>query len=188
MKKLFRYFISGLIFVLPVVVTIYLMYTMITFVDSIFPVVIFPGFGIIVVISAITAIGILANVYIGKPLFNWMDRILSGLPVISLMYNSTKDILISIVGQNNKLKTPVAVKMSPTGIFKLGFITQEYLEAAFLQEEEAYVAVYFPHSYNFSGNLFLVPVSNVKIIDKQAGDVMKFIVSGGIISEEENAE
>ncbi len=183
MKKLIRYFISGLILVLPAVVTIYLIYAMIVWVDSIFPVVIFPGFGILLVVAVITAIGILANVYIGKPFFNWIDRVLSGLPLVSLMYKSTKDILISIVGQNNKLKTPVAVKMSQTGIVKLGFITQEYEDTSFINDDEEYVAVYFPHSYNFSGNLFLVPASNVKVLKKNASSVMKFIVSGGIIDD-----
>ena len=42
------------------------------------------------------------------------------------------------------------------------------------------VAVYLPHSYAFSGNLFIVPAENITLVDAKAADVMKFIVSGGV--------
>jgi uncharacterized membrane protein len=188
MKKLIRYFLSGLIIVLPITITGYIIYSMITWVDSIFPIFIFPGFGIIVVIIAITIIGLLANIFIGKPLFQWIDKVLSGLPLISLLYKAIKDILESLVGQDSKLKIPVAVRLSDTGNLKLGFITQEYLDTTFVKGEIAYMAVYFPHSYNFSGNLLLVPAENVTKLEKDSSVIMKFIVSGGIIKDESAAE
>lgn len=46
--------------------------------------------------------------------------------------------------------------------------------------ESEKVAVYFPHSYNFSGELFIVPAKQVKKLDAPPADVMKFIVSGGV--------
>ena len=61
---------------------------------------------------------------------------------------------------------------------KLGFITvKDNLES--LNEKDK-VAVYFPHSYNFSGELFIVPKENIRPIDKKSSDVMKFIVSAGL--------
>jgi len=64
-------------------------------------------------------------------------------------------------------------------VHKLGFITQEDL--ASLGLKEGFIAVYLPHSYNFSGNLFIVPKENVTLIDRSTSDVMKFIVSGGVV-------
>lgn len=183
MKKFARLFISGLIIVLPITITIYIVYGLITWIDSIFPVVIFPGFGVLVFVLVITVVGFSANIFIGKPIFRWIDKILSGLPLISLMYKATKDILQSLVGQDSRLKIPVAVKMSESGNMKLGFITQEYVGSTFIENDHEYLAVYFPHAYNFSGNLMLVPVSNVVKIKREASSVMKFIVSGGIIDD-----
>ena len=60
---------------------------------------------------------------------------------------------------------------------KLGFLTEHDL--AILGEEDK-VAVYFPHSYNFSGELFIVPSNQVRELDISPTDVMKFIVSGGV--------
>lgn len=188
MKKLVRYFLSGLIVVLPITITVYIIYSMITWVDSIFPVKVFPGFGILVVVIIISLFGLLANVFIGKPIFDWLDKVLSGLPLVSLMYKATKDILVSLVGQDSKLKIPVAVKMTEGGNLKLGFITQEFMDVSYVGAEGTYLAVYFPHSYNFSGNLMLVPTENVKRLQLHSASVMKFIVSGGIIEDKLNSE
>ena len=60
---------------------------------------------------------------------------------------------------------------------KLGFLTEEDLS---ILDEKEKVAVYFPHSYNFSGELFIVPRNQVRVIDVNPSVVMKFIISGGV--------
>jgi uncharacterized membrane protein len=60
---------------------------------------------------------------------------------------------------------------------KLGFITDEDLSSI---GERDKVAVYFPHSYNFSGELFIVPKKLITPLSLPSGEVMKFIVSGGV--------
>lgn len=59
----------------------------------------------------------------------------------------------------------------------MGFITHKDLSIIGF---EGFVSVYFPHSYNFSGNVFIVPAEKVKPIDANPSDVMKFIVTGGV--------
>ena len=97
-----------------------------------------------------------------------------------------KDVMDAFVGDKKKFTEPVAVEMSTTGILKLGFVTEKDL-VHFLGDKGAvkYVAVYFPHSYNFSGNLFLVPKGNVKHLDTNSTDLMKFVVSGGVTKSPE---
>jgi uncharacterized membrane protein len=68
---------------------------------------------------------------------------------------------------------------------KLGFLTEEDLST--LDEKEK-VAVYFPHSYNFSGELFIVPKNQVRPIDISPSVVMKFIISGGVSGIYEDKE
>jgi uncharacterized membrane protein len=66
---------------------------------------------------------------------------------------------------------------------KLGFLTESDLSRL---NEPGKVAVYFPHSYNFSGEMFIVPVEQVRPIDLPPGDTMKFIVSGGVAGLNDN--
>ena len=69
---------------------------------------------------------------------------------------------------------------------KIGFITDANLTQ--LGDIRGKVAVYFPHSYAFSGNLFIVPIENIKPLDKNPADVIKYIVSGGVSDMDENDE
>ncbi len=68
--------------------------------------------------------------------------------------------------------------MIDSDVEKFGFITNKDLNELGIGEDK--VAVYLPHSYAFSGNLYIVPKKNVTPIDAKAADIMKFIVSGGV--------
>ncbi len=87
----------------------------------------------------------------------------------------------AFVGKDKKFTEPVLVKVNKdSDLEKLGFITQHDLTE--LGIEAGKVAVYLPHSYNFSGNLFIVPSANVKPLNVNSAEVMKFIVSAGVTS------
>ncbi len=87
----------------------------------------------------------------------------------------------AFVGQKKKFNHPVLVKMNESAeLYKLGYVTETDLSKLKLKEE--LIAVYLPHSYNFSGNLYLTPAKSVQELDYHSGDLMKFIVSGGVTS------
>ena len=67
-----------------------------------------------------------------------------------------------------------------SSVEKFGFLTSDDLSELGVSKDK--VAVYLPHSYAFSGNLYIVPAENITPIDASAADVMKFIVSGGVSS------
>jgi uncharacterized membrane protein len=82
------------------------------------------------------------------------------------------------VGKEKKFNRPVIVVMNPlTNVEKMGFLTEEDLSGF---GEKGKVAVYFPHSYNFSGEMFIVPIEQVKPLNINPTDAMKFVVSGGV--------
>ncbi|NJK97636.1 MAG: DUF502 domain-containing protein [Bacteroidales bacterium] len=84
----------------------------------------------------------------------------------------------AFVGKEKKFNQPVLVKVNTISeLEKLGFITESDLSDLGIKDK---VAVYFPHSYNFSGELFIVPVNQITQLDVPAGNLMKFIVSGGV--------
>ncbi len=177
-RKLVNAFFQGLLFIAPVSVTIFVIYKVFMFIDNLIPVVI-PGLGLLIVLVAITLIGLLGSFIIRTPLSMLLNRLLENIPLVKILYSALKDLMSAFVGQKKKFNKPVRVLMNRESlIYKLGFMTVEDLSSIGVGDDM--VAVYLPHSYNFSGNLFLVPASSVEPLNVPASDVMKFIVSGGV--------
>ncbi len=92
----------------------------------------------------------------------------------------------AIVGSKRKFDRPVLVKLGGNAeVERLGFITQTDL--SHIGVDEGKVAVYLPHAFNWSGNLYIVPTRNITPIDARAADVMKFVVSGGVSQVDDDA-
>ncbi|HEY8401790.1 MAG TPA: DUF502 domain-containing protein [Cytophagaceae bacterium] len=182
MKRFIKYFLQGLLFFIPLVVTLYIILVVIQWVDNLIPnvfdVKLLPGMGLLIVLGVITFIGYLASTLIAKPAFTFFENHVYKLPIINLIYSSIKDVLGAFVGEKKKFNQPVLVKVNKEfDIYRLGFITQKEMKHLELSEK---VAVYFPHSYNISGNLYIVPKEHVQVFDAPPSEVMKFIVSGGV--------
>lgn len=175
-KRFITYFLRGLLFVVPLALTVYVIILILKFLDGIIPIPV-PGLGILIMFSFITFMGFLASIFVTRPLFDIFEKWMFKVPLVNILYTSIKDLMSAFVGDKKKFNTPVIVKLS-NNMFRLGFITQEDLSVL---GEGNLVAIYFPHSYNFSGNLYLVPRENVRILENvRSTDVMKFIVSGGV--------
>lgn len=185
MRKIFFYFLQGLILVAPFGITIYIVILIFRFFNNLiagifgdlFPFNV-PGFGLLVVFIAITLLGLLARTVIARPVKKMWNKLLDKAPLLKLVYSSLKDLMNAFVGKEKKFNHPVRVKVNlVSDLEKLGFLTREDLLE--LGIEGKMVAVYFPHSYNFSGEMFIVPAEHVTPLDASPSEVMKFIVSGG---------
>ncbi|MCO4291676.1 DUF502 domain-containing protein [Solitalea sp. MAHUQ-68] len=178
-KVLFGFFIKGLLFVLPLGLTFYIIASGIRFVDSliVFGDLKIPGLGLAIVLVSITFVGVLVTYLITEPISNYFERLLNKIPVFKLIYSSIKDFMEAFFGDEKKFNEPVVVQINELGLKKVGFITQKDLSILGLEDE---VGVYFPHSYNFSGEFFIVPSKYVKPLQLNSGEVMKFTVSGGV--------
>ncbi|MDA3780543.1 MAG: DUF502 domain-containing protein, partial [Bacteroidales bacterium] len=138
-----------------------------------------PGLGIIILFFTVVVLGYIGQTIIAKPVSKITNKLLKRLPLIKIIYSSIKDLLSAFVGKEKKFNKPVIVKVNNiSNLEKLGFLTEEDLSVFGI--EGGKVSVYFPHSYNFSGEMFIVPVKDVRLIDNKPSDVMKFIVSGGV--------
>jgi uncharacterized membrane protein len=176
MKKLTTYFLKGLAFLVPVVATIFVVYIVFVKIDKLFKFPI-PGVGFVITIVAITAIGFIGSNFLTKKVVHTVDNLFSRLPLIKMIYTSARDLTFAFVGDRKGFR-PVAVSLSPGSNIKvIGFATKEGLEELGLADN---VAVYLPQSYNFAGNVIVVPKEQVIPINADSADVMKFIVSGGI--------
>jgi len=177
MNSLIKYFLRGLLLVIPIGVTIYILLASIRWLDGLLTLD-FPGAGLLIILCAITFIGYIGSTLIAQPLFNFFERLLNRLPLVRIIYSSLKDLISAFVGDKKKFNQPVLVTLNrESNLHKLGFITQEDLSNLGLMER---LAVYLPHSYNFSGDLYIVPKENITLIHATGADVMKFIVSGGV--------
>jgi uncharacterized membrane protein len=177
MKKLTKYFLNGLLFLVPIVVTIYVLYIVFIKIDRIFGFEI-PGVGFIITIITVTVIGFMASNFVTKRLLQTAENTLSRLPLVKMIYTSIKDLIGAFVGEKKSFNKPVLVTLAPgSSVQVVGFVTRESLEALGLTGK---VAVYLPQSYNFAGNLIIVSKELITPLPVESGTVMAFIVSGGI--------
>ena len=192
--RLAKYFLQGLLFITPLAMTIYALWWMFRFIDDLlldqvtqfvgFPI---PGLGILVIASCITFIGFLGSTIVFYPIIRYFDRMISRMPLISIIYNSFKDFMSALVGKDKKFNEPVLVKLSKDAdLERIGYITQKDLSQLGIGKDK--VAVYFPYSYAISGSLFIVPAENVRPIHASPAEVMKFVVSAGVTRIKESPQ
>jgi uncharacterized membrane protein len=187
-KRILAYFVRGLILIAPTYFTFLIISEGISYLDNILPIYIettgksplyLPGLGLLIILSGIVFLGFIFSRFVPQSFFGFAEGLLKKMPLVSLIYYSIKDLISAFVGDKRKFNQPVLVTINQqSNLKKLGFITQTDLSHLHL---EGFVAVYCPHSYAFSGELFIVPSANVQVLDHLSStDIMKTIVSGGV--------
>jgi uncharacterized membrane protein len=177
MKTLFGYFWRGCLVLLPAAATVYIAFLIFTTIDHLVPVGV-PGLGFALTIVIITLGGFLTSNVVGRAVFDIAERWLTSVPLVKLIYTSIRDLISAFVGDKKRFDRPVAVLLAPgSRIRALGFVTRDGLDALGMGDQ---VAVYFPQSYNFAGNLMVVPRDHVEPLTVSTKDLMTFIVSGGV--------
>lgn len=177
LRKIPSYFLRGALVTTPLALTLYILGMVLVTIDRILPVGI-PGMGLILTMGLVTLIGFLTSNVVGRGVLDATDRFLKRLPLVKLVYTSIKDLIGAFVGERRSFDRAVAVRLGPDSPFKvLGFVTRPGLAVLGMPH---HVAVYLPQSYNFAGNLVVVPSELVEQLDVSSSELMTFIVSGGV--------
>lgn len=177
MTRLLNYFFRGLIVLAPAVVTVYVFWLILSEVDQWLRLPI-PGAGIAITVVLITLFGFLTSTVLARWLLSAVDQVFNRLPLVRLVYSSTRDLVDAFVGERRRFDRPVVVATHADGVEKaFGFITAEALEHFGLDD---HVAVYMPFSYALTGSVRLYPRVNVRPIVADPAQLMAFIVSGGV--------
>ena len=176
MRTLTRSFAQGLLVLAPVAITSWIVWYTVTTLDRWLETRV-PGLGILIAAAGITLIGYLTGNVVGNKLVSWLEAGLQRVPLIRILYNSLRDLLGAFVGQKRKFDKPVAVEMNQHGLKVLGFLTSERFDDPQLA---GHVSVYLPESYNFAGNLIVVPRERIHPLDADGAEFMAFIMSGGV--------
>jgi uncharacterized membrane protein len=176
-KLIARYFVRGCLALAPLALTAYIVYLILKFADRLLPAGI-PGLGIVLAIVVITLVGFLTSNVIGRGILELADRLLTRVPLVKLIYASLKDLIGAFVGERRSFNQPVSIALTADrSVLTLGFITRDSLA---MMNMPGHVAVYLPQSYNFAGNLLVVPRDRVEILRVSSTELMTFIVSGGV--------
>lgn len=188
-RVLLNYLIKGLLIVVPIALSVFIVVWTVSTVDSWLNVTNIlgvnpitgsnrniPGLGLGLVITIILLAGIFVTYFVTEPMYNWFQRTLNKLPLINFIFSSIKDLTEAFVGDEKKFNNPVLVDVEG-GMKRIGFLTQSDLSKLDLPND---VIVYFPFSYSFAGQVYVVSRDKIKPLNISAAEAMKLVVSGGV--------
>jgi uncharacterized membrane protein len=182
-NRFVTYVLRGLTVVLPIALTIWCVRYVLLLVDGwILPEDAtwrpFPGLGMLAIFVVALAIGILAE---HAPTRDWViagEHALTRVPGLRFLYSTIKDVLDALLGRKQRFNKPVLVTLGAGFDAEvLGFVTAENLARLGVADK---VAVYFPQSYNWGGNILILPRDRLTPVDLDSASVMSFIFSGGV--------
>jgi len=192
-SRLRRHFLLGLATVLPVGLTLFVLWFIISSLGKIFrpllvwqpwigklPPAIITIIGFLLALVAITLIGATASGFIGRRLVTWLDRLMQQLPLVRSIYSSARQLTEAVFIKRSSLRKTVIVQYPRKGMFAIGFITSE--EPLELTDNRKAYLVFFPTAPNpTSGWLAIVPEQDITETSLSIEEGLKFVVSGGLV-------
>lgn len=143
-----------------------------------------PGFGVLLTLTILLAVGAFASNFAGRKLVEWGDRLVSRIPVVRSIYSSVKQVSDTLFSESgNAFRTAVLVQWPREGVWTVAFITGAPTgEVAGLLRDE-YVSVYVPTTPNPTGGYFVIMrKSDCVELDMSIDAALKYIVSMGVVA------
>ena len=190
-QKISGCFLRGLITLLPLLVTILLLFFLFTFLDSILGNVItlfvgrsFPGLGFIITILLIFLAGYFATYIIGAQLFKLGEEILYHVPLVKSIYAGAKQIneLLFMQKNTDEYRRACLIEYPRKGIWSLGFVTSDVAAEIEAKVNEKMINVFIANTPTpATGFLVMVPAREVILLEMKIEDAFKYLVSGGML-------
>ena len=184
-----NYFITGVVVLIPIGITVYLTIFLISISSKILPKEInpnhylpynIPGLEIIISLILITIIGWLSLSFIGKSVLNLFNRILKKIPILRTIYSAIGQMTESFTNTGDKSKNVVLVEYPRKGSWAVGFATKDNEGEIKKRTNKNLVNVFVPTTPNpTSGFLLMFPKEDVIYLDLTFEEASKFIVSAG---------
>ena len=196
MSRIRSWFFTGILVMTPLILTIYVVWAFITFVDNLvvpmvpyyyrpstylpFPI---PGLGLIIVFIFTTLVGILATGLFGRTLIRLWENILSRMPVVRSVYSAIKQILETVMAtQSDAFRQAVLVEYPRKDIWAIGFVTGSTKGEVGENVDKKMVNVFMPTTPNpTSGFLLFFPEKDLIFLKMSVEDALKLVVSGGMV-------
>lgn len=186
MKKINQTFFRGLIVVLPITLTFYLLYWASAKAEGLFGSIVlwavgqefyWPGTGIVLTLLFIFMVGLLAHGYLTGRVFQWFMKKLEEFPLIKVIYNPLKDLMALLPGRSDRATNQSVVLVEYGGVKVMGLVTRDRLDEL---PEENLISVYVPFSYMLGGLTFLVEREKVKKVNIPVDQAIKLSVTAWI--------
>ena len=200
MTKIRSWFLTGILVMTPLILTIYVAWAFITFVDNlVVPLVPFyyrrsnylafsiPGLGLIIVFIFTTFVGLLATGLFGRTLIRIWENILNRMPVVRSVYSAIKQILETVMAtQSDAFRQAVLVQYPRKDIWAIGFVTGSTKGEVGKRVDKKMVNVFMPTTPNpTSGFLLFFPEEDLIFLNMTVEDALKLVVSGGMVVPKE---
>ena len=189
------YFIAGIVVTGPTLLTLYIIWLIVTFIDSsvgaFLPSVYnpqtylhVPGFGLVIVVLGLTLIGALTAGVLGRVYVRLSDRVLARMPVVRGIYAAVKQIFETVLAkQSNSFREVVLVQWPRPGMWTIAFVTAAVEGELQRRTGADTIAVYVPTTPNpTSGYLMFVPRRDAITLDMSVEDAIKYVISTGIVT------
>ena len=186
-----KYFISGLLVVIPVSLTLYILTILINFTDKLYPIVkqylpfYIPGFGIIITLCVILLVGVITTNFIGRKLLGYGEKIIARIPLVKEIYHSIKQIAEAIFTTNDRgFRRVVLIEYPRKGIYTMVFVTGTAKSEIQKKTGKNLLNVFVPTTPNpTSGFYLMVPEDEVIALDIKPEEAFRLIISGGMASK-----
>ena len=192
-----RYFLAGILVTSPILITAYVTWLIVTFVDTqvagMLPESLdfttklphqIPGIGLIISIITITFIGAITPGFIGRTLLKAGERILNKMPVVRSIYGAIKQIMETVMSTNSdSFREVVLVEYPRKGIWVIGFVTGETKGEVQSLTKDKVINIFVPTTPNpTSGFLLFIPQKDLVYMGMKVEYAVKMVISGGIVT------
>ncbi len=196
MLKIRSWFITGILVLTPIILTVYVAWAFITFVDNLVVPIVpdgyrpsnylpfsIPGLGLIIVFTFTTLVGSLASGLFGRTLIRIWENILNRMPVVRSVYSAIKQILETVMAaQSDAFRQAVLVQYPRKDIWAIGFVTGSTKGEVGNNVSEKMINVFMPTTPNpTSGFLLFFPEKDLIYLKMSVEDALKLVVSGGMV-------
>lgn len=197
MAKLRKWFLAGLLVLVPLAITIWLLQWVISALDKTLlllpsawhPDVLLsfhiPGLGVILTIVVLLLVGATVSNFVGKRLVSWWDILLGRIPVVRSIYSSVKQVSDTLFSENgNAFRQAVLVQWPHADSWTIGFITGSPVSGSLGSlPVEDFFSVYVPTTPNpTSGYLVMVHKSQCQLLTMSVDEALKYVVSMGVVA------
>ncbi len=190
-----KWLITGILVSVPMILTFYIVVTIVNFFDNLIVANLFagtfiakiPGIGIIITVVSLIVLGFTASNFLGKFFVQIGDSILNRIPIVRTIYSTIKQIFDTLLSNQSKaFREVVLVEYPRPGMWSLAFVTSENKGEIQRKTVDDVVNIFIPTTPNpTSGFLLFVPKKDVIVLDMKPDTAMKLIISGGVIDKEE---
>ncbi len=196
-QRMSTYFLRGLITLLPLLITIWLLMFLFNFLDGILGSIItiiyghpLPGLGLIVTILLIFVVGYFATHLIGAKIFQLGEYILTHLPIVKSIYTSVKQVNdVLFLHKGSDFRRACLVEYPRKGVYSVGFVTSDAAHEIEQKTNGKMINVFIANTPTpATGFLVVVPAQEVILLDMKIDEAFKYVISGGVLKPTEEKE